>query len=48
MEEKVQIEVNKEEYSIIEFYRQLPEAKQDKFMKLLYSLRKVLLEEKDI
>lgn len=48
MEEKVQIEVNQEEYSIIEFYRQLPETKQDKFMKLLYSLRKVLLEEKDI
>lgn len=47
MEEKKKMLLDDEEYNIIQFYRQLPETKKAKFLKLLNSLRKILLEEKD-
>ena len=45
--EEYKITLSKEEYGIIEFYRQLPVNKKKKFLKLLTSLRKILLDEKD-
>ena len=45
--EDYKITLSKEEYDIIKFYRQLPSNKQKKFLKLLASLRKILLDEKD-
>lgn len=47
MEEKIKVVINKDEYSIIEFYRKLPVRKRKKFLKLMISLRKILLDEKD-
>lgn len=44
MEKMTTMDLNEEEYEIITFYRKLPETKKRKFMKLLYSLRKILLD----
>lgn len=40
-------EITEEEYKILCFYRELPKNKKEKFKKLLISLRRVLIDEKD-
>lgn len=47
MNEEKMYAITEEEYEILCFYRELPEKKQEKFKKLLVSLRKVLLDEDD-
>lgn len=44
---KKKLEVTKEEYDLIKFYRDLSEDKRAKFLKLIGSLKKILLDDKD-
>lgn len=44
---KKKLEVTKEEYDLIKFYRDLSEDKKVKFLKLIGSLKKILLDDKD-
>ncbi|MBS4883506.1 MAG: hypothetical protein KHZ85_01940 [Amedibacillus dolichus] len=45
MEEKKSIEISSEEETILCFYRKLDRLKQQKFLKFLESLRRVLIDE---
>lgn len=45
MEEKKRIEISRDEEIILCFYRKLDRIKQQKFLKFLESLRRVLLDE---
>lgn len=45
MKENKNVDLTKEETELLRFYRALPENKKDKFMKLIASIRKILLDD---
>lgn len=48
MKKNKEMLLDEDELEIIRFYRQLPDLKKKKFLKFLISLRKILLDDKEV